>query len=260
MAVRLALVVEAGHGLLADVAALGEADRALVDPGLLGHRLRRHLRAEARPAGLDAEDLGGLDGCLGHARAGERLAHGAGVGVGHDQVEARVGGDRARHGAADRDHPVRVLGAAGRRRPPPRRAGPVTERIDQGPLTSSISTSRPILYIPRWRAIAGRATASVSSQKPSSSRRSSAQVALHLPLAVEQRGVAALAGLERLDVVGELALEVLGGLGAAELELAPVGAIEETRLLAQQPVLAVQLDRRRQRWAGSYEECIFRRV
>src|SRR5205085_1836082 len=51
VAVRLALVVQAGDRLLADVAALGEAHRALVDPGLLGDRRRGPLAAEARAAG-----------------------------------------------------------------------------------------------------------------------------------------------------------------------------------------------------------------
>ena len=58
VAVRLALVVEAGDRLLADVAALGEADGALVDAGLLGDRRRRHLAPEARAAGLHPQDLG----------------------------------------------------------------------------------------------------------------------------------------------------------------------------------------------------------
>src|SRR5918995_1086604 len=57
MAVRLPPVVQAGHRLLADVAALGEADRALVDSGLRGDRGLGHLCAEPRPPGLHAEDL-----------------------------------------------------------------------------------------------------------------------------------------------------------------------------------------------------------
>ena len=43
-------------------------------------------------------------------------------------------------------------------------------------------------------------------------------VGLHVALAVEQRGVAALTGLEGLDVVGELALKQLCGVGTRELE------------------------------------------
>ena len=69
-------------------------------------------------------------------------------------------------------------------------------------------------------------------------------VALHVALAVEQRRVAALALAERLDVVGQLALEILGGLGAADVEHAPLGAPQQPGALAQRPVLPVELDRR----------------
>src|SRR3954451_853997 len=55
--VRAPAVVEAGDGLLADVAALGEADGGVDDAGLGGHRRRAHLGAEAGPAALDADDL-----------------------------------------------------------------------------------------------------------------------------------------------------------------------------------------------------------
>ena len=72
-----------------------------------------------------------------------------------------------------------------------------------------------------------------------------AQVGLHVPLAVEERRVAALAGLERLDVVGELPLQVLGRVGAADEDLAAPGAIEQPAFLAQLPVLGVELDCRR---------------
>ena len=60
MAVRLASVMQAGHRLLPDVAALGEADGALVDSRLLGHRLGIHVIAEPWPPGLDANALGRL--------------------------------------------------------------------------------------------------------------------------------------------------------------------------------------------------------
>ena len=63
-----------------------------------------------------------------------------------------------------------------------------------------------------------------------------------MALAVEQRRVAALAGLERLDVVGQLPLQVLGRLGPLTQQLAPLGAIEQPALLAQLPVLGVELD------------------
>ena len=71
VAVRLAPVVEAGHRLLADVAALREADGAVVDSGLLGDRRGGHLAAEPRTPRLHAQDLrGGLADAL-RARLGE---------------------------------------------------------------------------------------------------------------------------------------------------------------------------------------------
>ena len=57
VAVRLAPVVQARDGLLADVAALREAHGALVDARLLRHRVRVHVEAEPRTAGLDAHAL-----------------------------------------------------------------------------------------------------------------------------------------------------------------------------------------------------------
>ena len=63
-----------------------------------------------------------------------------------------------------------------------------------------------------------------------------------MALAVEQRRVLALAGLQRLDVVGQLALQVLGRLGAGDQQLAAGGAVEQPALLAQLPVLGVELD------------------
>ena len=53
----------------------------------------------------------------------------------------------------------------------------------------------------------------------------------------EQRRVAALAGRQRLDVVGHLALEEHGRLGALEQQLAAVGAVDQPHALAQTLVL-----------------------
>ena len=83
MAIRLAPVVQAGDRLLADVAALREAHGAVVDAGLLGHRLRVHVVAEPRPAGLDPDALGGL------VRDPLHLERGAGLA---DHVDAQQGG------------------------------------------------------------------------------------------------------------------------------------------------------------------------
>ena len=70
-----------------------------------------------------------------------------------------------------------------------------------------------------------------------------AHVSLEVALAVQQGGVLTLAGRQRLDVVGELALEVLGRLGSLDAEDAALGAVDHPGVLAQHPVLGVQLNR-----------------
>ena len=69
-----------------------------------------------------------------------------------------------------------------------------------------------------------------------------AHVALHVSLAVEQRRVAALARGERLDLVRELTLEVVGGLGTADPQRPALLALEDARALAEDSVLGVELD------------------
>ena len=71
-----------------------------------------------------------------------------------------------------------------------------------------------------------------------------AQVALHLALVVEERRVAAVAGRERLDVLRDLALEELLGLGPGQRELAALGAVDEAAALSQDRVLAGDVGRR----------------
>jgi len=61
-------------------------------------------------------------------------------------------------------------------------------------------------------------------------------------LAVEQRRVLAVARLQRLDVAGQLTLQVLGAVGAADQKLAAGGAVEQAALLAQLAILGIQLD------------------
>ncbi len=70
-------------------------------------------------------------------------------------------------------------------------------------------------------------------------------IGLHVALAVEQRRVATLARSKRLDVVGQLPLQVLGRFAALKQQLAPARAIEQPALFAQLPVLGVELDCRR---------------
>ncbi len=67
-------------------------------------------------------------------------------------------------------------------------------------------------------------------------------VGLHMPLAIEQRRVAALAWPKRLDVVRQLPLQVLGSFRSRNEQLAPIGAIEHPALFAQLPVLGIDLD------------------
>jgi len=54
MAVGLAAVVQPGHRLLADVAALGERHGSLIESGLLRDHAVVKIDAVARPPALDA--------------------------------------------------------------------------------------------------------------------------------------------------------------------------------------------------------------
>ncbi len=69
-------------------------------------------------------------------------------------------------------------------------------------------------------------------------------VRLEVSLAVEQRRVAALLSLERLGVVGELALQVLGGVRPADDQSCALPR-QIAGLLPQGAVLPVELNRRR---------------
>ena len=219
VAVRPALVVEAGDRLLADVAALGEADRALDDPGLGGHRLGAHLGAEARGAGLDPEDLGGLladlDGAGVERARGRRVARRR-----RRTIRSTPTVGRDRRGTSDAAHVELALGVLRARRLD---AGDLDGAAARSARGSPARRSRPRPR-PRGRCCRsaggagrrGRGLGSRSSQKPPSARPQDPHVGLHVALAVEQRRVAALARLERLDVVGQLPLQVLGGVGPAD--------------------------------------------
>ena len=131
VAVRLAPVVEPRDRLLADVAALREAHGALVDARLLRHRVRVHVEAEPRPAGLDPDALRRLLGDRLHVERRARLA---------DHVHAE-----------QRGHVDAVL-ARRRTSAPPRAARHRAARARRGPrstaaraisVTSSYWTSRP---------------------------------------------------------------------------------------------------------------------
>ena len=70
-------------------------------------------------------------------------------------------------------------------------------------------------------------------------------IGLHAALAVEQGGVGAGSGLECLDVVGELALQVLASLGSGDGDHAPPLAGQHAGRLSQYPILGIELNRGR---------------
>ena len=98
------------------------------------------------------------------------------------------------------------------------------------------------MYVSRWRRATCGASGSVSIQISLGAEPQHPHVGLHVALAVEQRRVLALAGRQRLDVVGQLPLQVLGRVGAGDEQLAARRAVEQAALLAQLPVLGVELD------------------
>ena len=81
-------------------------------------------------------------------------------------------------------------------------------------------TSRPRLYI--WTLWPPPPQADPARCRPGGvAARADTHVRAQLALVVQQRGVATLAGLERLHVVGHLALQELGGLGALRRSTPP---------------------------------------
>ena len=74
-------------------------------------------------------------------------------------------------------------------------------------------------------------------QQPVGGQAEHPHVGAELALVVEQGRVAALAGRERLDVVGHLALQELGGLGSAQLDHRAAGALDEAGVVGEQLVV-----------------------
>jgi len=239
VAVRLALVVQPGDGLLADVATLGEADGALVDARLLRHRLGADLTSQPRSTGLDPRDLGGLRFDRGGARPEQVLAHVVG-GPGRDQqVDAAVGGDRKATRPGDQDLAMRVLrpggDVAGELRGPRPDQGEQRLAVRPG-LDGRVAAHLVHLQVPE-EDVAGRRLG--VDQQAVGGESQHPHVGADLALAVEERRVTALAGCERLDVVGELSLQELRPLAAADHQAGAIGAVEEPRLLADGAVLRV---------------------
>ena len=196
VAVGLALVVQAGDRLLADVAALGEADGALVDPRLLGDRRRRHLAAEARAPRLDPEDLGRLLGDLDGARPASRPPQLARL-----RRRGRSGRHRGRSRPRSTSTPWRSNSrwacspGSGAAPATSAAAGPISEGIARRSEASSTSTSRPTLYMRRWRTTALEGVGLGVEPDLLGAETQDSHVGLHVPLAVEQGRVAALARL-----------------------------------------------------------------
>ena len=236
MAVRLAAPVQPRDGLLTDVAALREADRAVVEAGLLRDRRVVEVDPVAGAAGLDADDLG--RGLVDGDRAGgeQRVAHARGVLGGADDVDPEVGRDEQDRRAAELGAAVGVLGGG-----QVARTGDVAGvRADdrQQPLLERALVQ---LGVPADRAAAEMVEErlerrALGEQQELVAGVQDAQVAEHLALVRQQRRVAAGAGGERLDVVGDLAVEHLGGLPAGERELAELGAVEDAGARGERPV------------------------
>ena len=171
VAVGPALVVEARDRLLADVAALGEAHRPLVEPRLLRDHRLVEVDAIAWPPALDPQALGGrlADG-LGSARAKRRGQRGGVPGRGQ-QVDAGVGANRQRLDAGERDGGVGVLDGTGvgagdgGRAGPDQRQQPALDACACASSTRKPTLKRRIMSNRLWSAT--RSVSSSSSGSPS---------------------------------------------------------------------------------------------
>ena len=229
VAVRLAPVVEAGDRLLPDVAALAERHGALVEAGLLRDHAVIEVDAVARAAALDPHDLGGLLADLGDA---ERARHDRLRSSRGEHVDADVGRHEQDRDAGDLGTAVgvlvdEVLGAGDAPR-----VG-ADERQQRGLQRSLVDFDvAPELVAPNHveQLLQGDA---LGVEQQLAAGVEHAQVAEHLALVREERGVAAAARHEPLDVVGDLALEERLGLGSGERELAALGAVDEAARVGQ---------------------------
>ena len=224
MAVGLALVEQPRDGLLADVAALGEAHRALVQRGLLRDRRVVHVQAEARAPGLDAQDLGGRlgDRDARRARPAPRVSRSVSaasqsrstptsvrtasasmpsISTGCVCVLVRVAERLRRRHVATRGRPDQ------RQQPALARCACAAPRRSR-PCSGGSCRTAPA-------ATSARCRAAVRARSERAVDREDAQVAEHLALRREERGVAAFAGAQVGQLVGHLAVEELDGAGAA---------------------------------------------
>ena len=185
-----------------------------------------HVGAVARAAASRCEHLGRLRATGVAPAATSALAQRRPPGGADQQVDAGVGARPAstvapRPASANACSAVGAAPAPSAARRPRRRAGPISESIDA--LGACGRRSRPDARSctcggraapPRARRPRCRATAR------SGAAREDPHVGQDAALRVQHRGVAAGARLERLHVVGDLALEELGGVGPAHVERA----------------------------------------
>ena len=234
MAVRLALVEEARDRLLADVAALREADGALVEPGLLRDHGLVEVDAVARPPGLHARDLGvALASRRAPRRATQRVAQRRRVVGGADQVDAAVGAHRAGR-AARRARPRRARAppagsAVGAREPRGARADQRQQPALQRALADlRVVADEAVAQRRRRSPAAPSAPCPAAARSPSpgrAGRRSSCPSA-------SARRRKPVPGLERLHLVGDEPVQRLARVGARERELAALAAVDEDRAVA----------------------------
>jgi len=213
--------VQAGDGLLADVAALGEAHGAVVEPGLLGDDRVVEVDAVARAAVLDPQHVGrGLVDLHG-AVADQRRLHALGVRAVADHVDSDVGADEQPEVAVH----VGVLGGLGGLSP---QSGEVVragaDQREQALLQRALVQLGVEADVEPPQGVEERLQRrSLAQQQQLVGRRGDvqhAQVGEHLPLGRQQRRVAAGPGLERLDLVADLPVEERLGLGPGQRELA----------------------------------------
>ncbi len=240
MAVGSAPVIQARDRLLADVAALGEAHRALVQARLLRDHAAVEIHSVARAPVLDAHDLGGVLGYGRGAPFAQRLYELVRVGGVADEVDAGVGprcdrrDARDLHGRVGVFHLPQILGLGD--------AGGVGADQRQQPALDRALVQLQVIADPEPadHVEQGLQRDALGVEQQLLADVEHAQIAEHVALVGEERGIAAGPGRERLDVVGHLAGEEPLRLGAAERELAPLGAVDQTAALRERRVLSAE--------------------
>ena len=229
-AVRLASVEQPRDGLLTDVAALRERDGAIVEPRLLRDHRLVEVDAVARAPVFDPDPLGVLGGQLGQR---QRVLQRTYVGRTAQEIESDVGADRADHDVADRGDEVGVLdgGDAVHDVRAEHRQQPALER----PLVhlKVVADAEAPDHVEQ---LLERDPLAVEQQLVAGLEH--AQIAEHLPLRRQERGVAAGSGAERLDVVRDLALEELPCAGARQREPAALGSVVHAGWIHHRTMLA----------------------